>query len=332
MTRDRSTEHTNTITNTLLLQDPRQVDRAHKYHYKHNALTRPETGRPSTQIPLQTQCSYKTQDRSTEHTNTITNTLLLQDPRQVDRAHNTITNTMLLQDPRQVDRAHKYHYKHNALTRPETGRPIPLQTQCSYKNRDRSTEHTNTITNTMLLQDPRQVDRAHKYHYKHNALTRPETGRPSTQIPLQTQCSYKTRDRSTEHTNTITNTMLLQEPRQVDRAHKYHYKHNALTRPETGRQSTQIPLQTQCSYKTRDRSTEHTNTITNTMLLQEPRQVDRAHKYHYKHNALTRPETGRPSTQIPLQTQCSYKTRDRSTEHTNTITNTMLLQDPREVD
>ena len=203
---------------------------------------------------------------------------------------------MLLQDPRQVDRAHKYHYKHNALTRPETGRPstqIQLQTQCSYKTRDRSTEHTNTITNTMLLQDPRQVDRAHKYHYKHNALTRPETGRPSTQIPLQTQCSYKTRDRSTEHTNT---------------------------------------LQTQCSYKTRDRSTEHTNTITNTMLLQDPRQVDRAHKYHYKHNALTRPETGRPSTQIPLQTQCSYKTRDRSTEHTNTITNTMLLQDPRQVD
>ena len=198
---------------------------------------------------------------------------------------------MLLQDLRQVDRAHKYHYKHNALTRPETGRPS-----------------TNTITNTMLLQDPRQVDRAHKYHYKHNALTRPETGRPSTQIPLQTQCSYKTRDRSTEHTNTITNTMLLQDPRQVDRAHKYHYKHNALTRPETGRPSTQIPLQTQCSYKTRDRSTEHTNTITNTMLLQDPRQVDRAHKYHYKHNALTRPETGRPSTQIPLQTQCSYKT------------------------
>ena len=203
---------------------------------------------------------------------------------------------MLLHDPRQVDRAYKYHYKHNALTRPETGRPstqIPLQTQCSYKTRDRSTEHTNTITNTMLLQDPRQVDRAHKYHYKHNALTRPETGRPSTQIPLQTQCSYKTRDRSTE---------------------------------------TQIPLQTQCSYKTRDRSTEHTNTITNTMLLQDPRQVDRAHKYHYKHNALTRPETGRPSTQIPLQTQCSYKTRDRSTEHTNTITNTMLLQDLRQVD
>ena len=155
----------------------------------------------------------------------------------------------------------------------------------------------------MLLQDPRQVDRAHKYHYKHNALT---------QIPLQTQCSYKTRDRSTEHTNTITNTMLLQDPRQVDRA--------------------QIPLQTQCSYKTRDRSTEHTNTITNTMLLQDPRQVDRAHKYHYKHNALTRPETGRPSTQIQLQTQCSYKTRDRSTEHTNTITNTMLLQDLRQVD
>ena len=300
----------------MLLHDPRQVDRAYKYHYKHNALTRPETGRPCTQIPLQTQCSYKTRDRSTEHTNTITNTLLLQDPRQVDRAH-------------------KYHYKHNALTRPETGRPstqIPLQTQCSYKTQDRSTEHTNTITNTlllqdprqvdrahntitntMLLQDPRQVDRAHKYHYKHNALTRPETGRPSTQIPLQTQCSYKNRDRSTEHTNTITNTMLLQDPRQVDRAHKYHYKHNALTRPETGRPSTQIPLQTQCSYKNRDRSTEHTNTITNT-------------------NALTRPETGRPSTQIPLQTQCSYKTRDRSTEHTNTITNTMLLQDPREVD
>ena len=86
----------------------------------------------------------------------------------------------------------------------------------------------------MLLQDPRQVDRAYKYHYKHNALTRPETGRPSTQIPLQTQCSYKTRDRSTEHINTITNTMLLQDPKQVDRAHKYHYKHNALTRPETG--------------------------------------------------------------------------------------------------
>ena len=241
---------------------------------------------------------------------------------------------MLLHDPRQVDRAHKYHYKHNALTRPGTGRPsthIPLQTQCSYKTRDRSTEHANTITNTMLLQDPRQVDRAHKYHYKHNALTRPETGRPSTQIPLQTQCSYKTRDRSTEHTNTITNTMLLQDPRQVDRAHKYHYKHNALTRPETGQPSTQIPLQTQCSYKTRDRSTEHTNTITNTMLLQDPRQVDRANKYHYKHNALTRPETGRPSTQIPLQTQCFYKTRDRSTKHTNTITNTMLLQDLREV-
>ena len=277
MTRDRSTEHTNTITNTMPLQDPRQVDRAHKYHYKHNALTRPETGRPSTQIPLQTHCSYKTQDRSTEHTNTI-------------------TNTMLLQDPRQVDRAHKYHYKHNALTRPKTGRPstqIPLQTHCSYKTRDRSTEHT---------------------------------------IPLQTQCSYKTRDRSTEHTNTITNTMLLQDPRQVDRAHKYHYKHNALTRPETGRPSTQIPLQTQCSYKTRDRSTEHTNTITNTMLLQDPRQVDRAHKYHYKHNALTRPETGRLSTQIPLQTQCSYKTRERSTEHINTITNTMLLQDLRQVD
>ena len=148
----------------------------------------------------------------------------------------------------------------------------------------------------MLLHDPRQVDRAHKYHYKHNALTRPETGRPSTQIPLQTQCSYKTRDRSTEHTNTITNTMLLQDPRQVDRAHKYHYKHNALTRPETGRPSTQIPLQTQCSYKTRDRSTEHTNTITNTMLLQDPRQVDRAHKYHYKHNALTRPKRGQLST------------------------------------
>ena len=163
---------------------------------------------------------------------------------------------MLLHDPRQVNRAHIHHYKHNALTRPETGRP------------------SNTITNTMLLQDPRQVDRAYKYHYKHNALTRPETGRPSTQIPLQTQCSYKTRDRSTEHTNTITNTMLLQDPRQVDRAHKYHYKHNALTRPETGRPSTQIPLQTQCSYKTRDRSTEHANTITNTMLLQDLRQVD----------------------------------------------------------
>ena len=221
-------------------------------HTNTNALTRPETGRLSTQIPLQTQCSYKTRDRSTEH-------------------RNTITNTMLLQDPRQVDRAQKYHYKHNALTRPETGRlstQIPLQTQCSYKTRDRSTEHRNTITNTMLLQDPRQVDRAHKYHYKHNALTRPETGRPSTQIPLQTQCSYKTRDRPNK----------------------------------------QIPLQTQCSYKTRDRSTEHTNTITNTMLLQDPRQVDRAHKYHYKHNALTRPETGRPSTQISLQTQCSYKT------------------------
>ena len=126
----------------------------------------------------------------------------------------------------------------------------------------------------MLLHDPRQVDRAYKYHYKHNALTRPETGRPCTQIPLQTQCSYKTRDRSTEHTNTITNTMLLQDPRQVNRAHKYHYKHNALTRPETGRPSTQIPLQTQCSYKTRERSTEHINTITNTMLLQDLRQVD----------------------------------------------------------
>ena len=159
-----------------------------------------------------------------------------------------------------------------------------------------------------------------------NALTWPETARPSTQIPLQTQCSYKTRDRSTEHTNTITNTMLLQDPRQVDWAHKYHYKHNALTRPETGRPSTQIPLQTQCSY---------TNTITNTMLLQDPRQVDQAHKYHYKHfkhNALTRHETGRLSTQIPLQTQCSYKTQDRSTEHTNTITNTMLIQDLRQVD
>ena len=125
--------------------------------------------------------------------------------------------------------------------------------------------------------------------------------------------------------------MLLHDPRQVDRAYKYHNKHIALTRPKTGRPSTQIPLQTQCSYKTRDRSTEHTNTITNTMPLQDSGQVDRAHKYHYKHNALTRPETGRPSTQIPLQTQCSYKTQDRSTEHTNTITNTMLLQDLREV-
>ena len=73
---------------------------------------------------------------------------------------------MLLQDPSQVDGAHK-----STITK-----------KCSYKTRARSTEHTR-----VLLQ--------------RNALTRPEPGRRSTQ-----EYYYKE--------------MLLQDPSQVDRAHK----------------------------------------------------------------------------------------------------------------
>ena len=62
--------------------------------------------------------------------------MLLQDPREVNRAH----KQMLLQDPREVDRAHKQ----------------------------------------MLLQDPKEVDGAHKI--------------------ITNKCSYKTPERWTEHT------------------------------------------------------------------------------------------------------------------------------------
>ena len=176
----------------------------------------------------------------------------------------------------------------------------------------------------MLLQDPRQVDGAHKTITTKSALTRPETGRRSTQN------NYKQ--------------MLLQDPRQVDGAHK--------------------TITNKCSYKTRDRSTEHTKQLQQKVLLQDPRQVDGAHKTITTKSALTRPETGRRSThnykqmllQDPRQVdgaqnnynkKCSYKTRDRSTEHTkqlqtNALTRPetgrrstkqlqqkMLLQDPR---
>ena len=96
----------------------------------------------------------------------------------------------------------------------------------------------------MLLQDPSQVDGAHKkVLLQRNALTRPEPGRQSTreyyykemllqdpsqvdgahQSTITKKCSYKTRARSTEHTR-----VLLQR--------------NALTRPEPGRQSTQTSI------------------------------------------------------------------------------------------
>ena len=141
----------------MLLQDPRQVDGAHK-----------------------TVLSYKTQGRSTEHTKLYYyKQMLLQDPRQVDRQY--YYKQMLLQDPKTV------LSQTNALTRPEAGRRSTqnstitnkcsyktqagrrstqnstITNKCSYKTQGRLTEHTKQYYyKQMLLQDPRQVDGAHK--------------------------------------------------------------------------------------------------------------------------------------------------------------------------
>ena len=83
----------------------------------------------------------------------------------------------------------------------------------------------------MLLQDPRQVDGAHRrVLLQTNALTRPEASRRSTQkVLLQT---------------------------------------NALTRPEPGRRSTQkSTITNKCSYKTRGKLTEHTKVLIQTNAL-----------------------------------------------------------------
>ena len=144
----------------MLLQDPRQVDGAHKTITTKSALTRPETGRRSTQNnykqmllqdprqvdgahkTITNKCSYKTRDRSTEHTKQLQQKMLLQDPRQVDGAHKTITNKCSYKT-RDRSTEHKTITTKNALTRPEAGR---RSTQNNYKQ--------------MLLQDPRQVDGA----------------------------------------------------------------------------------------------------------------------------------------------------------------------------
>ena len=111
----------------------------------------------------------------------------------------------------------------------------------------------------MQLQDPRQVDRAHKtVLLQTNALTRPKAGRRSTQNSTITdKCSYKTQGRSTEHTKQYYyKQMLLEDPRQVDGAHKtVLLQTNALRRPKAGRQSTQnSTITNKCSYKTQGSS------------------------------------------------------------------------------
>ena len=147
----------------MLLQDPRQVGGSHK--------------------TITNKCSYKTRGRSTEHTKQLQTNALTR-PEAGRRSTQNNYKQMLLQDPRQVDGAHK-----------------TITNKCSYKTRGRSTEHTKQLQT--------------------NALTRPEAGRRSTQN------NYKQ--------------MLLQDPRQVDGAHKI--------------------ITNKCSYKTRGRLTEHTKQL-----------------------------------------------------------------------
>ena len=282
----------------MFLQDPSQVDGAHKREpLQLNTLTRPEPGQRTTQkSTITNKCSYKTQGKLTEHTKEYYyKQMLLQDPRQVDGAHKRVLllQTNALTKPEASRRStQKVLLQTNALTRPEQGRrstqKSTITNKCSYKTRGRSTEHTEEYYyKQMLLQDPRQVDGAHK-STNTNALTRPEPGRRSTQkSTITNKCSYKTRGKSMEHTkSTITN---------------------------------------KCSYKTRARSTEHTEEYYyKQMLLQDLSQVEGAHKrVILQTNALTRPEAGRRSTQkSTITNKCSYKTRGKPMEHTkSTITN-----------
>ena len=109
----------------------------------------------------------------------------------------------------------------------------------------------------MFLQDPSQVDGAHKrVPQQLNALTRPELGRRTTQkSTITNKCSYKTQGKSTEHTK-------------------------ALNRPEPGGRSTQKSTTiSKCSYKTQTKSTELTEVYHNKQIfLQDPKQVEGASK------------------------------------------------------
>ena len=89
----------------MLLQDPKEVNGAHKNNHKQMLLQDPREVNGAYKI-ITNKCSYKTPERLTEHTKNYKQ-MLLQDSWEVDEAHKNNHIQLILQDPREVNGAHK---------------------------------------------------------------------------------------------------------------------------------------------------------------------------------------------------------------------------------